>query len=199
VINTTATTTVLLEGLHDSANEAAWTHFDQRYRPIVVAFARRLGLNDTDAADVAQETLTRFVEEYRAGKYDRTRGRLRSWLIGLAKYRVSSVYRARHRAREFGGVSQAADLTDEHELETIWEAERRASMLREAMEQLRSATRSEDKTIRAFELLVLNQTPPATVADQLQMTTQDVYRAKNRIAQRLQSIVDRLEAAYDDQ
>ena len=49
----TTTTTVLLEGLLDSGNEAVWREFDARYRPIIVGFARTLGLDPDDAADVA--------------------------------------------------------------------------------------------------------------------------------------------------
>ena len=79
------TTTVLLDGLYDPANSVVWRQFDQRYRPIIIGFARRLGLTDDDAADIAQETLVRFVKEYRAGKYDRTRGRLRTWIIAMVR------------------------------------------------------------------------------------------------------------------
>jgi len=71
------TTTRLLEGLCDPEDEALWCEFDAQYRPILVGFARRLGLNVEDAADLAQETLVRFVEAYRAGRYDRGKARLR--------------------------------------------------------------------------------------------------------------------------
>jgi hypothetical protein len=70
------TTTALLTGLLDPANAAAWELFDRRYRSILVGFARNCGLKDNDAAEIAQATIVRFVEEYRAGRYDRTRGRL---------------------------------------------------------------------------------------------------------------------------
>ncbi len=194
----TATSTLLLQGLHDEANHEVWAQFDRRYRPILMAFARRLGLSEADAADVAQETMARFLEEYRAGKYDRQRGRLRSWIISLARTRVAQVYRRRDRNREVAGISAAADLDDDQRLTQIWEDERRRVLLREAMQQLREATKTNDKTIRAFELLVFNQLTPADVARQLQITPQDVYRAKNRVAQRLQEILDQLEQAYDD-
>ena len=60
------TTTALLDGLFDSANQSIWREFDARYRPILMAFARRLGLNRDNAADVTQETLACFVRDYRA-------------------------------------------------------------------------------------------------------------------------------------
>lgn len=59
----TRTTTALLDGLVDPANAEVWDEFDRRYRPIIVGFAARLGLADADAADVAQDVLTRFLGE----------------------------------------------------------------------------------------------------------------------------------------
>src|SRR5262245_26130520 len=44
----TRTTTALLEGLEDAANAPAWQAFDQRYRPLLIGLARRLGLTDDD-------------------------------------------------------------------------------------------------------------------------------------------------------
>ena len=198
MVDTTRTTTALLEGLFDPANELVWLEFDQRYRPIVVAFARKLGLSDADAADVAQETLTQFVKEYGAGKYDRSRSRLRSWLIGIAKYRVAGVYRKRASKREARGQSAIVDMTDEDGLVGVWEAERRAVILREAMTQLRDKTKTDERTITAFEMHVVNQMPVAAVAEELGISVQDVYLAKSRVAARLREILATIENAYDE-
>ncbi len=64
------------DGLLNPADEETWRAFGQRYRPILVAFGRRLGLPPEDAADAGQETLVSFVKSYRGGKYHRERGRL---------------------------------------------------------------------------------------------------------------------------
>ena len=56
----TRTTTAMLDALHDPENALVWETFDKRYRPILIGFARNLGLSEQDAADIAQETLTRF-------------------------------------------------------------------------------------------------------------------------------------------
>src|SRR5688572_33473691 len=94
------TTTALLCGLLDPAAEQSWLEFDARFRPIVRGFAMKLGLSEADAEDVTQEALARFVKYYRQGKYDRTRGRLSSWLITIAQNRseerrVGKEWRAR--------------------------------------------------------------------------------------------------------
>jgi RNA polymerase sigma factor (sigma-70 family) len=198
VIDSTRTTTVLLEGLFDPQNEAVWSEFDRRYRPIVLGFARKLGLSDADAADAAQETMTQFMKEYRAGKYDRQRGRLHSWLIGLAKFRIAMIRRAKSGRRITGGQTVMIDLSDGQRLTQVWDDERRRSILRQAMEELRTTTNLAEKTIRAFEMLAVNQMPAAAVAEELEVDIQEVYLAKSRVAQKLRSILERLESAYQE-
>src|SRR5215470_17447898 len=117
------TTTELLDGLHESGNRAVWNEFDRRYRPILIAFLRRMGLTESDAADVAQETLACFVQDYRRNKYDRQQGRLRSWLIGIARCRLIDLKRTQGRRREKRGASAIQDLPDDSSADSIWEAE----------------------------------------------------------------------------
>ena len=148
----TTTTTALLEALRDPGNEAVWREFDDRYRPIIFGFVRRLGFGNEDAADLAQETLTRVVQDHRAGKYDRERGRLRFWIIGIVKHRVADLRRDRAKRREWRGESAIIELPDEDSLTADWEAERKRAILLQAVAELREQTKLNAKTILAFEL-----------------------------------------------
>ena len=197
MLEVSRTTTVLLEGLRDPANAEAWATFDRLYRPIVIGFARRLGLSESDAADVAQETMAQFVQEYRDNRYDRSRGRLRSWLIALTKTRVATMRRNEARRRDWRGDSAFIDLADEVQLTRIWDDERRTVVLRNALDVLRGKSRTSDTTIRAFECLVLNRMPPSAVASELGISTHDVYLAKSRITQRLREIIVAIDADFD--
>ena len=193
----TRTTTALLEDLRDSSNEAVWQEFDTRYRPILIEFARRLGLGNEDAADAAQEALVRFVTSYRAGKYERGRGRLSSWIIGIARNCIIDQLRARSSRREVHGLSAIIDLPDQDRLTEIWEAECEREIFRRAIRSLHEHTRVDPHTIRAFELLAFQQRLPAEVAAELDMSMNDVYLAKHRCLKRLQPIVAELNAAYE--
>lgn len=181
----------------ESGNDAVWREFDLRYRPIVLGFARRVGLSETDAEEVTQETIMRFLEEYRSGKYDRTRGRLRSWIVGILRYRIADMRRSTARRNVDRGESAIVNLPDS-DLDDIWESERRSVILRQAINELRETTKTSEKTIQAFELYVLHQNPAESVATDLGMTVADVYMAKNRVAERLHDIVKRLEEVFDD-
>ena len=192
------TTTAMLAALHDPQEVAAWEAFDARYRPVLVGFARNLGLTLEEAADVAQETIARFVEQYREGRYDRERGRLGAWLVGIARYRILDVRRAQGR-RALRGESAMVDMDDEGSLSAAWESERRARIIGLAMERLRASSRTDPRTIEAFELLMVHGMTAAVVAEQLDMPVQSVYVAKSRIASRLQDLVREVEAEFDEE
>ena len=197
MLDVNSTTSQLLEGLFDNANDDAWRECDARYRPIIIAFARQLGLGDADAADIAQETLAKFLQEYQAGKYDRSRGRLGSWIIGIAKYRIADLRRRNARRREARGESAMLNLPGAEQLEELWNAEVKRVVLNRSMEELRTKTRMTPQTIRAFEMVTLEQKSAAAVAEELGMTVNDVYVAKNRAIEQLRKIRDRLCIVYD--
>jgi RNA polymerase sigma factor (sigma-70 family) len=192
----------MLEALHDSANEPMWEAFDARYRPILIGFARNLGLPEVDSADVAQETLVRFIQDYREGKYDRTKGRLGAWLVGIARYRILDLRRVKAHRQEVQTDPQIAavmgSLDDPDRLRAAWDAEHRQAILREAMMELRQTSKTDERTIRAFELVAAHGRQPQQVAEELGISVHDVYLAKSRVAQRLREIVERLEKIYDE-
>jgi RNA polymerase sigma-70 factor (ECF subfamily) len=192
----TTTTTQLLEALHDPSDEAVWRDFDARYRPIIYAIAQRLGLRPDDAAEIAQETLTEFVRDYRNGGYERGRGRLRSWIIGIARHRVTDALRQRAKRREMRGESAFEELPDDNRLVELWEAERERTILDLALKELRENTKTDEKTVRSFEMVAIEGVPAEAVAAETGMTVAEVYRVKNRITRRLREIVERLTQAY---
>jgi RNA polymerase sigma-70 factor (ECF subfamily) len=189
----------MLKALDDPSNQMVWVSFDARYRPLVFALARKLGLQDEDAADVAQQTLAEFLRAYRAGQYDRTRGRLSSWIISIARNQVSDVHRARKRRRERRGQSAFANIPADEELERVWEAEQQRVIRDLAWQELRASPRMHEKTLRAFELFTLLELPVERVSTECGMSADEVYRVKYRVTNRLREIVKRLTAAYAEE
>ncbi len=185
------TTSVLLEALLDdrrSQSDGTWLEFDRRYRPVLFSFARKLGLLEQDAADVAQDALVRFVEEFRAGKFDRGRGRLRSWLFAITRTRVDRFRRSRAQSHKVGGESVLAELPGEDELSELWESEWRRAVLSEGMNRLRASSIN-PSTLRAFERVSLDGLAPSAVAADLGMSTNAVYLAKFRVLERLRAVL----------
>lgn len=194
----TRTTTRLIEQLRDPANGEAWSGFDARYRPVLIRFARTLGFNPEAAAEIAQQALVEFVVAYRAGRYERDQGRLSSWLLGIAR---NVAARTRRDWRPAAGDSALANveaaIPDDARLTQIWEREREAAVLAEAMTRLRESSRAQEHTLRAFELAALHGVPAAEVAIQCGIDVDTVYVIKNRMTKRLREIVSELSHAFE--
>lgn len=190
------TTTVLLESLRDTRNAAAWEEFDARYRRVIEDFARSLGLRDEDAGEVAQQTLADFSHSYRSGRYERGKGRLHSWIIGIAQNKVADVYRAKARGPGQASETVMGDLSDANRLTQLWDAQLRQNILRRALERLQSETNLDARTIRAFEMVALRGVTVEAAATECGMKASDVYVAKHRALAKLRQIVSELTEAY---
>jgi RNA polymerase sigma-70 factor (ECF subfamily) len=188
---TTVSSTILVQGLHEPNNESAWRQFSTRYEPMLLAFACRAGLRDEDAQDVVQETLVAFLEDFRQGKFDRDKGRLRSWLQGIAFNRIK---RARRRlARREVQVVDPSGATgfmnrvpDDHELTDIFDAEWRRAVMAECLQEARRLV--DAGTFKAFELYALKGWPAEKVAEHLGMSRNAVYISKTRVLSHLREL-----------
>src|SRR4051812_13134514 len=75
----------------------AWEHFAARYGPMVLAWCRRWGLQDADAADVTQDVLTRLTQKLPEFRYDPAK-RFRGWLRTVTQHALVDFQRsASHR------------------------------------------------------------------------------------------------------
>jgi RNA polymerase sigma factor (sigma-70 family) len=194
----TATTTELLNGLKDSANAAVWGAFDARFRPVIQGMCLRLGLRPEDAADVAQQTLADFLRDYQAGKFDRGRGRLRSWIIGIAHNRAMEVFRGQSRRREWRGDSAIGTLPQRTAAELEWDSEEKRLICEAALAEMRESSAMSLDNFRAFELTAMRNMSHEAAASECGMSVQAVYQAKHRGLRRLGEIIERLKSEYDD-
>lgn len=189
---TSCTSTSLLVGLAEPGNEAAWRRFYTRYTPMLLFYARRVGLSDADAQDMVAETLAEFVRKYRAGQYDKGRGQLKHWLGGIAKKKRLKIVGRRSPVLLGGGDGNhgsAAMLEPavESGLDEAFEREWEMARLSEALEILRADC--EPETYQAFDLYVIKSWPVKKVADFLGVSRNAVYIAKSRSLERLREIV----------
>ena len=67
------TSTIILKELSSSEDGPVWDQFCRLCHPMIIGFGIKFGLCEHDAQDVAQNTLIKFVELYRKGKYQRYR------------------------------------------------------------------------------------------------------------------------------
>jgi len=192
------TTTLLLEQLKEDGNQTAWRQFDERFRGVVLGAARKIGLDEADAADVAQETMVQSLRDYKAGRYDRSRGRLSSWIIAIAHHRITDVLRKKERGAHQIGDTRMRQLPAMEEVSDAWSEALRDNVFREAWEVVGAESKLSPANLRAFELVVIRGVPPEAVASECGMSVDQVYVAKNRVSTKLREIVERLTLAYED-
>ncbi len=193
--SSTITSSTLLAGLREPHNHGAWQRFNARYGQMVIAFARRLGLNDSDAQDAAQESLLTFFRAYQKGLYNRERGRLRSWLFAIANRKVIGIHRRRVRERILADHAEATALMASPDIpkdaSAVWEEEWRDAVLRACMEEV--ARQVDHKTMESFRLYVIEEWPPDKVAECLGISRSAVYSNKTRIINRLRNLQPQME------
>jgi RNA polymerase sigma factor (sigma-70 family) len=193
-MRTTMTSTILLEGLKRTANQTVWSDYVDRYRPLILSYARRVGLADADAEDLAQQVLLTFADAYRAGRYDRSKGRLRSWLFGIAKTTLRNHNHRKGREPRVLAGTTAENLIDqlprEGRLSEIWEDEWRQAVLHQCLVEV--GREVEPSTLRAFELFARKGWPAEQVAAELNMSENAVYGAKRRVLGRIRELLPQI-------
>ncbi|MGB3968949.1 MAG: sigma-70 family RNA polymerase sigma factor [Planctomycetota bacterium] len=189
---TTATSDALLAGLLRPTDDAAWSDYVARYRPLLVRYARQLGMPAADAEDVAQDTLLAFATAYREGRYERERGRLRAWLFGIARNTVLAARRRRAAAEvqiadSGAGTGFFGRLASDDELAAEWDRQWQQAVLRQCL--LEVQRESEPSTFAAFDLFVQQELPAREVASRTGLSENAVYLAKRRVLQRVRELM----------
>lgn len=190
------TNTTLLQGLKDADNRTVWRQYVERYRPLILRYAARLGAPEAEAEDIAQATLLAFSTAYRQGKYDRDRGRLSAWLFGIARNEVLAWNRARSKRplAATDGDGRIHAMVAEDELAKLWQREWQDSIVAECLKLVRCEVKPE--TLRAFELFALEERPADEVGAELGMTPNAVFGAKRRVLQRVRELMPLVEEAW---
>jgi RNA polymerase sigma-70 factor (ECF subfamily) len=195
----TVTSTQLLDGLRGQ-DDAVWSAYVDRYRPVLVGYARKLSLSAEDAEDVAQRALVAFHGAYVAGKYEREKGRLRDWLFGIARHQIMDFVRKRRRGREVklnvttSGGDFFERLEDEKHLQTIWEQEWREGVVRACLQRVRDEV--DARTMDAFALFAQQGWSAERVGESLNMSPNAVFGAKRRVLRRVRELLPAVEDAW---
>ncbi len=179
-MNTTSES--LLERLRRPEAVEAWPRFVRLYTPLLFYWARQVGLEREDAADLVQDVLTTLVENLPTFEYQPDKS-FRRWLhtITLNKWRT----RRRRKTLPQPGVddptvSHAAVAPAE---EPFDESEYRQQLVRQALQIMQAEF--EPTTWKACWEAVVSDRPAAEIAQELGVSVNVVYSAKSRVLSRL--------------
>ena len=175
----------LLLRIRQPADGDAWRQFVELYAPLVYGFLRKQGLQDADAADVAQDVLRTVAQRIGDLDYDRSRGSFRGWLFSIVNSRLMDFRRRNQRERAL--VAQVADAARQDPEETAssgeWDLDYERQVFHAAAERVRGDFG--DSAWRAFWQAAVEGRPAKEIAAQLGMSSAAVYLAKARVMNRI--------------
>lgn len=186
----------LLLRLSDAEDAAAWERFVAVYRPTVYRLARRRGLQNADAEDLAQQVMdsvSRVIGDWRK---DAARGSFRTWLFRVARNACVNALTRCPRDSARGGTSVEWQLqlcpVPEDAIERLIEEEHQRAAFRWAAEEVRPEFH--DATWLAFWLTTIDGLSVEQVAEELGKSVGSVYTSRSRIMRRLKVKVREFEA-----
>lgn len=184
--NPVPTRATLLLQLRDARNAQAWEQFVEIYTPLIHYFCRQRGLQEADAADVAQEVMSSVAQAIRKFQYDPQRGRFRNWLLTIVRSKLSNFARQQRRKPEPASASSLQWMVDQQlnpPDATDWEREYFRRMFHWAAERIR--TEFNESTWQAFWGTAIEARDGKEVAAALGLSVGAVYVAKSRVVARL--------------
>lgn len=178
----------LLGRAQNPADDAAWNEFDDLYRRLVLAVARRRGLTPAQASEVAQDCMVSVASALPAFEYAPESCRFRTWLLGIAERRIADHFRrqaAERQLQPLAGVTRSGGRGVETvvdpappTLEAVWQQEWEGAVLELAWARLKRQVKP-----LAYQVLYLRLREEHTytaIARALGISLNRVYLAKLR-------------------
>jgi RNA polymerase sigma-70 factor (ECF subfamily) len=176
----------LLERLR-ADDSAAWQRLMDLYRPLVLFWCTRGGVNADDAEDVAQGVFAAAAAGLGGFHRDRPGDTFRGWLRAVTRNQILLHFRRnRGQVQAVGGsdawqslqdVAERPDVEDDDEKTEVGQVYRRA------VDQVRGEF--EERTWQAFWLVVIEGRAPADLVETLGMSAAAIRQAKSRVLRRL--------------
>jgi RNA polymerase sigma-70 factor (ECF subfamily) len=198
----------LLLRMQDMSDERSWRDFFEGYWKLIYQTAVRAGLTGPEAEDVVQETVIAVCRNIGGFDYQPERGRFKSWLLQLTRWRIQDRLRLRRiRSRREIPLPMAQALQEEEvtdadlvdaiseaqapELEMIWDEEWDRNLLEAAARMAKQ--RVTERQYQLFDLYVLKQWPMSLITSAFNVGPTAVYMAKHRVGRIVKQEIRKLQ------
>lgn len=190
--DTSDSTSSSLIGRVRRRDAVAWQRFADLYTPLVYGWARRGGLQESDAADIVQEVFRTVATKIDDFGRERDGSSFRAWLWAIARNQVRLHYRKLGTQPDPKGGMDAFRLLeevadDESQDDSAFRSDRRY-LLHRTLNLVRGDFANQ--TWQAFWRTVVDGESATDVADELGMTPVAVRQAKFRVLCRLREEMD---------
>ena len=178
---------------------AAWDELVPQYSPLVYHWARQMGLQPADAANVVQETFQSVSSHLQTFDAQSVKGSFRSWLKTITINKARDLLRKKAKqVQAVGGTDWQNNVQNMADVDPIQLLEandhiQKDPILNAALDLVRDIVT--ERTFRAFSLLVFQGWKSTEVAEELGMTAHAVRMAKVRVSKQLRDIIKNQEGA----
>jgi RNA polymerase sigma-70 factor (ECF subfamily) len=172
----------LLERVRRLEEHAAWERFVELYTPLLFYWTCRLGMQDTDAADLVQEVFTVLIQKLPEFHYESGKS-FRGWLRTITYNKWRDFLRRRAADPTRAGSETLPDLPAPDSEDPFWEQEYRQHLVARALELMQREFHP--TTWKACWECVVAGRPAGDVARELGLSVEAVYAAKSRVLRRM--------------
>lgn len=178
-----------------NGSEQAWEKMVEVYRPMIFHWLIQHDVVRQDAEDISQDILITMIERLSDFEHNGNPGAFRSWLRMMVVNRSRAFWRARgYRPKATGATdfhNMLKELEDpQSQLSGQWNQQHNEHVLRSVLRMLRNEF--EQRTLHAFELVVMQGKTTKEAADALQMSVGAIYVARSRVLRRVREEVEGL-------
>ena len=187
----------VLAAVKDTGDAAAWVRFFDLYAGFVFAIARSKGLASEDADDIVQGVFSELARKMPTFEYDRTKGKFRSYLLGLINWRVLDKLKADQRESELNAAyceeeKSAAPVTEAAFIDQEWQN----AAFDEALRRLQEEARPDH--FAAFVESTVEGIDTETVMRLHGMTRDNIYQIRARFTAKLKTLVATIRTEMDE-
>ena len=167
-----------------------WREFDAIYRPMLLAYLRKRGLNGAAAADLVQDVFVKLL--FKIDTYDRARCKFRTWLFRVTHNTL--VDHARRRASYTKAIEGwavcvlEAAPSDSVAMEQEFDRLHQEKILAHALEVVRGEVSK--KAWACFEQRLLKNRPAAGIAKDLKIEPNAVYVYACKVMKRVRNVCE---------
>jgi RNA polymerase sigma-70 factor, ECF subfamily len=168
--------------------EAAWRRLVYLYSPMVYRWARKAGLQPDDAEDVVQNVFLAVASDIEYFQRHRPGDSFRGWLWTICRHKVLDHFRAKERHALAAGGTTAQQRLQQFTVPEPDDDDESGEMCRLRHRAVATLREQFEKHVwAAFLRTVVGGDRPADVAADLGLSVATVYRARNRVLERLRT------------
>jgi RNA polymerase sigma-70 factor (ECF subfamily) len=174
---------------------SAWKDLTDLYRPLIMGWLNRQGVQACDLEDVSQEVLLTVVKRLPSFEHSGQKGAFRSWLRTIICRRMVDYWRSLDAGSQGIGGSRAVAALEEvidpqSELNRRWDEEHDRYVVQCLLDMVED--NFEPLTLQAFRRLALEGASGVQVAQELGLSVSAVYLAKSHVLKRIRQEADGL-------